>query len=370
MLSRRWALCLISLAWSSSLGAQTFGEIGGFVLDPASQPVAEVKVTVRNQLTGQSRSATTMDSGAYSIPLLLPGVYEVTAERQGFRKIAISDIGVEVDRSARADFRLEIGAVEQTVEVVAVPQLIQNTGAAIGTIFTQEQIADTPLNGRNYLSLIKLAPNVSAEMRGDGGTKDARQGGERSNQPISIGGQRQEFNRYSLDGVENTDVNFNSYLVRPSIDAIREVKVQTGVYSAEYGRATSQIIVATKSGTNDFHGALFEFHRNDNFDAKGWRSDGPKEPLVRNQFGFTLGGPLVRNRLFFLSNLEVLRERRTSEDTASVAPDAMRAGDLSSQNAAIFDPLSRVFETIDGNEVAVAADRFPNDVIPLAVTSQ
>jgi hypothetical protein len=191
-------------------------------------------------------------------------------------------------------------------------------------------------------------------------------GGERTNQAISVAGQRQQFNNYTLDGIQNTDVAYNLFVVRPSIDALQEFKVQTGIYSAEHGRATAQISAATKSGTNRFHGSLFEFLRNDVFDAREWlQADPQKNPFRRNQFGFTLSGPLMRDSLFFLSNYEGLRDRKTTQGSASVATDRMRAGDFNGQARPIYDPLTRVFSTdAQGNVRAVSALPFPDNRIP------
>ena len=154
-------------------------------------------------------------------------------------------------------------------------------------------------------------------------------------------------------------------MIRPSVDAIREFKVQTGVYSAEFGRATSQINATTLSGSNDFHGSLFEFFRADDTQARQWQQHGDKNPFIRNQFGATVHGPIVRDKVFFMGNFEFLRDRTTSERRARVAPARMRAGDFSAQDKLIYDPLSRVFELdAAGNEKAIAADAFPNQIIP------
>ena len=162
---------------------------------------------------------------------------------------------------------LEIGGITETTEVTAVTSLITTENATVGTVIENRRIVELPLNGRNYLSLIALSPNVSAGFAGAGQAGD-RQGGSRANQQISISGQRREFNYYTLDGVDNTDVNFNTYIFLPSVDALEEFKVQTGIYSAEFGRAAGQVNVVTKSGSNAFHGTVFEFHRNDKFDAR------------------------------------------------------------------------------------------------------
>jgi len=356
---------VLVLCWACPAFPQTFGEVAGFVRDASGAVIAGVKITVTDQATDQSRGTSTDGTGAYAIPFLNPGAYRVLAEKEGFRAGSRHDVLLEVGGRAREDFVLEIGAVEEVVEVRGAAPLLQRENAAVGTVISGGTVLDLPLNGRNYLSLVKQAPNVAAEMPTGGAAQDSRQGGERVQQPISIAGQRQQFNRFTLDGVENTDVNFNTYLVRPSVEALREFKVQTGVYTAEYGRATSQIIVATRSGTNEFHGALFDFHRNDDLDARRWRSQGPKEPFARNQFGFVFGGPVIRRKLFFLSNLEILRDRRTWEDTANVPTDRMRRGDLAGADRPIFDPLTRTFETNPaGAGLAVGAERFANDLIP------
>ena len=361
----RLFLILAAVVWpTSSLPAQTFGEIAGFVRDPSRGAIASARVTARNESTNQSRTVETSTTGSYSIPFLQPGSYEVRAEKQGFKSQLSRGVHLQVEDRVRANFLLEIGTVEEVVEVVASTPLVSRESAAVGTVITAKQMADFPLNGRNYVSLVKVAPNVAMENR-TFGSLNRLQGGERAEQPISVAGQRLQFNRFTLDGVENTDVNFNTYLVRPPLDALREFKVQTGVYGAEHGRATSQIIVTTKSGTNEFHGTIFEFHRNRAFDATRWRSESKNNPFVRNQFGSTFGGPVVKDRLFFLSSLEISRRLVNFEQPSNVATDPMRAGDLAGQGRPVFDPLSRVFEMDNaGNETALAADRFPNDVIP------
>jgi hypothetical protein len=183
-------------------------------------------------------------------------------------------------------------------------------------VIENRRIVELPLNGRNYLSLIALSPNVSAGFAGAGQAGD-RQGGSRANQQISISGQRREFNYYTLDGVDNTDVNFNTYIFLPSVDALEEFKVQTGIYSAEFGRAAGQVNVVTKSGSNAFHGTVFEFHRNDKFDSRPYaftaaQAAAPKAPFEWHQFGYTAAGPVMKNRIFFMSNYEGYIDRRRS----------------------------------------------------------
>jgi outer membrane receptor protein involved in Fe transport len=213
------------------------------------------------------------------------------------------------------------------------------------------------------LQLVRLSTNVTAEM-GSGGQANSRQGGERANQAISISGQRQQYNQFTLDGVENTDPNFNTFVVRPSVDALQEFKVQTGVYSAEFGKATSQINATTKSGSNDFHGSVFEFLRNDAIQAKPWLVDDDKNPFRRNQFGATVGGPILRDRLFFLANYEGLRERISRVQRTTVATTGMRNGDFSGPGdfRTIYDPDTIRLQP-DGKYTSTP---FDNNMIPRA----
>jgi hypothetical protein len=306
----------------------------------------------------------TNDTGNYSAPFLVPGLYDVHVESPGFKGSRRTGIDLQVGQVARINFALEVGDVSQQVEVAGGAPLLNTESVALGTVIENKRIVDLPLNGRNYLQLVALSPNVTTE--GGAGGNSGLQGGARSNVAYSIAGQRLEFNRYTLDGVENTDVNFNSYVIQPSVDALQEFKVQTGVYSAEFGRATSQISATTKSGSNEFHGALFEFLRNSALDAREWQQAEPtKNPFRRNQYGFTLGGRLIRDRLFFLSNWEELRDRKTLQRTNSVATDRMRDGDFSASGRTIYDPLTRVYTVANGVERAVSASPFPGNRIPV-----
>ncbi|MDQ1469915.1 MAG: hypothetical protein QOJ99_1395, partial [Bryobacterales bacterium] len=365
---RRFALFISLMAFGGVyLSAQTFGEITGSVSDVTGAVITGVEVTVTSVATNQARKATSNESGNYSVPYLVPGTYNLRAEKAGFKGTNRSDVEVQVGGVARIDFRLEVGDVSQTMEVSGgAPQLATET-ASIGTVIDNQRSVELPLNGRDYLQLVTLSPNVTTE--GGAGGSGGLQGGVRSQTSLSIAGQRLEFNHYTLDGVENTDPNFNSYIMHPSVDAVQEFKVQTGVYSAEFGRGASQINVTTKAGTNSFHGTAFEFLRNSYFDARQWQqSTGSKNPFRRNDYGFTLNGPVFlpkvfngRNKLFFMSNFEELRDRLTTQVATSVATDAMRAGDFSASGRNIFDPATRTF---NASGTATSATQFPGNVIP------
>lgn len=320
--------------------AQTYGELTGAITDPSGAALANVRVVLTHTANGRTREVRSTEAGVYSAPFLAPGRYDIAAELAGFKNAVRRGVEVQVDVKVRADLSMEIGAVSETVEVTASTPLLNSENAAVGTVIENRRIVQLPLNGRNWLQMVALSPNVSAEMRASGHV-DSRQGGERGRQPISIAGQRQFFNHFTIDGVENTDPNYNTYVIRPSIEAMEEFKTQTGIYSAEFGRAAAQINATTRAGGNQFHGALFHFLRNDKLDAKEWQVRGEKNPFRRNQYGFVGSGRIVRDKLFFMSNFEGARDVRTFQGLANTAPAEWRAGDFAGQPNAIFDPLTR-----------------------------
>jgi len=369
------AILLILCVFSASMvNAQTQGELTGAVTDSTGAVMPGVAVVITNENTNIGRKVTTNDNGIYSVPALQPGTYSIRAEKGGFQSMVRAGIELQVQQVARVDFRMQVGQTNEVINVSGEAGLLATESATTGTVIENRRIIELPLNGRNFLQLVALAPNVTFGF-GAAGQQVSMQGGQRSQQSISVAGQRSEFNRFSLDGIENTDQNFNSYVFLPSVDALDEFKVQTGVYPAEFGRATSQINVSTKPGTNAFHGALFEFLRNAKLDARDFRfvtAEQRRNPYVRNQYGFTLGGPVWipkvfhgRNRLFFMTNYEALRDRKGSFRVSDVPSPAMRAGSFVGVTNAtgvaqtIFDPGTRVRQG-----TAIVAQPFAGNVIP------
>jgi hypothetical protein len=341
-----------SLLLSVPCFAQTLGTITGEVKDSTGAVVPGVTVTVVNKATNATRTTATNEVGLYDFPALQPGAYTVKSELEGFKAVS-RDLELQVQQTARVNFTLELGTISEMATVTGVSPLVETTNATIGTVIENRRIVELPLNGRNYLSLVALSPNVSADFAGAGQSGD-RQGGTRANQQLSISGQRREFNYYTLDGVDNTDVNFNTYIFLPSVDALEEFKVQTGVYSAEFGREASQVNVVTKSGTNNLHGTVFEFHRDDAFDARPYsftasQAAAPKAPFKWDQYGYTAGGPAWRNHLFFMSNFEGYKDRKQFQTLYSVPSTAMRNGNF-----------SELLGTIPGNNAQTGQ---PNGVI-------
>src|SRR6516162_480486 len=357
-------LCLtISVA-----SAQTFGEITGEVKDPSGAVAPGASVTATNTDTNIARTTVTNTAGVYSFPALVPGPYQVKVEAPGFQPVVRTNIELQVQQTARVDVTLTLGQATQTIEVSSAAQLLTTESATVGTVIEEKSIKDLPLNGRNFLQLVALSPNVTYGFMAPNNVQ-RRQGGSRTEQNISVAGLRGVWNNYTLDGVSNTDVNFNLYIQLPSVDALQEFKVQSGIYPAEFGREAGQINVSTKSGSNDYHGALFEFVRNSDLDAKPYDFIGTaptKAPFRWNQYGFMLSGPVRipklfngRDRLFFMSNFEGFKSRRTDLGLYTTPPDSWRHGDFSSFKTPLYDPMSR---TADPNG-QVTATPFANNYI-------
>jgi hypothetical protein len=339
------------------LFAQTFGEITGHISDPSGAVVPGAKIFLTNIATNTVRTAVSTVSGDYTFPSVPPGQYNVKVEQASF-KTASSNVQVQVQQTVRLDFTLELGQLTETVEVSASVQLLQSSNLALGTVIDNTAITELPLNGRNYLNLVALAANTNT-LSAISGQAAGRQGGDRANQSISAGGARIMFDYFTLDGVTNTDPNFNTYVVLPSIDAIQEFKVQTGVYPAEFGHQSTQINVVTKSGGNAYHGTLFDFIRNDVWDAKPYAfttAHPPKSPFKWNDFGFELDGPVripklldLRDRLFFMVNDEWRLLRQHSQAVYSVPTEAMFNGDFSAWGTTIYDPIDKT--PFPGNKI-------------------
>jgi len=354
MRTRSILLMLASVAMFSVLAAtgkaQTSGEITGLVTDSSGAAVSGAVVTATNKATGAPRKVTTNSEGLYAFPSLLPGVYELKVEQAGFKTARLDNVRIEVQQTARLDVAMEVGAVGETLTITSNSALLNAETATVGTVIENKIVTELPLNGRNYLNLVALSPNANV-LAPAAGQAGARQGGERAAQSISAGGQRIFFDYYTLDGVNNVDVNFNTYVALPSIDAIQEFKVQIGVYPAEYGHQSTQVNVLTKSGGNAYHGALFEFLRNDVLDAKQYQftSAKPKNPFKWNDFGFEADGPVRipklfngKDKLFFMSNYEALRRRQSVLNTFTVPTARMFAGDFSEilPSTIIYDPTT------------------------------
>jgi hypothetical protein len=352
--ARLLGVATLLAVWVATVQAQTQGGISGLVTDSSGAAVPGATVTVTNTATRGTRNTTTNVEGLYTFPAVPPGTYALKVELQGFKTAEIRSFKVDVQQTVRVDVPLQLGALDETVTVIGESTLLNTQSTTIGTVIENKVVTELPLNGRQYLNLVALSPNVNV-LSPAAGQAAARLGGERAAQSISTGGQRIFFNYYTLDGVTNTDPNFNNYIALPSIDAIQEFKVQTGVYPAEFGHQSTQVNVVTKSGGNAFHGSVFEFLRDEKFDAKpyAFTSAHPaKSPFKWNDFGYEVDGPVLRDKLFFMTNFEKLRRRQTTQSTFTVPTEKMFAGDFSEvlPGTVIYDPTT--------------GQPFPGNVIP------
>ncbi len=320
-------LVFVSLVTAQGVRATVVGR----VTDDTGAVVPGAKITITNVGTNDSRSVIVNDSGEYAVPQLAPGQYTVTAEYAGFNKVVRSGIVLETGQQARIDIALKVGTVSEEVEVSAAAPLVTTENAALGNVVDQKKIVELPLNGRDYLQLAFLQPNVFAPAQNS--TIGFRGG-------LNVAGNSEIANQYILDGVDNNDETTNQPLHRPILDAVREFKVLTGTYSAEYGRqAGGQVIVTTQAGTNVFHGSLWEFHRNSALDARNFFAT-QKPSFRRNQFGGVLGGPIKKDRTFFFAGYEGQRRGQQEASLATVPAAEFRNGDFSSLSTPVRNPFN------------------------------
>ena len=352
----------ISAVWAQV----STGSIVGVVEDSSGAVIPNAEVTTKQTATGETRLTRTNASGEFNVPFLQPGDYSVTAAAGGFKGKTISGLTLRIDQTANLRITLEVGASTETVEVTGAAPLVDSATSSLGQVIQNQQIINLPLNGRNPFALGLLSGN-STPMFGMG-----------SNLPFIAGGGRFSANEVTLDGVDNNTVSNAGAIGRngiafvPSVDAVQEFKVKTSTFSAEFGHAAGAVINATiKGGTNQFHGTLFEFLRNNVLDANNFFTNAagqPRAPFHQNQFGFAVGGPVLlpriysgRNRTFFFADYQGTRQNTSAGSAITdVPPAALRAGDFSSVKTPIFDPTTRRV----GPTGVVIADPFTGNRIP------
>jgi hypothetical protein len=345
VLSRVWLML-----WTGScltLSAQTTGAIGGQVSDPTGAAVPNAIVEVENVGTGLVRTAVTDAVGTYLIPALPLGDYKLSVSAPGFKVFSQSGISLELGQNARVDVSLELGAMTETVEVVAEALRVDSRSTTLGASITNRQITDLPLDGRNPLRLLQYLPGV-----GNANIQTAPIFARGSGPSFNVSGARGTANSIMLDGTVLAAAMTNFGVNLPNPDALTEFRMLTNAFSAEYGRAEGSIILAvTKSGTNKLHGALWEFLRNDAVNARNFFAGGDKPKLRQNQFGLAVGGPVVRDRTFFFGSYEGLRLRQETFNLGFPPTTAERVGDFSAFSTPVIDPLTE--------------NSFPNNQIPI-----
>jgi outer membrane receptor protein involved in Fe transport len=314
------SVCLLAgaLFGQAEIGGAT---LNGTVTDPTGAAVPNAKVTIVNTATGLTRSTTTNEAGLYSFNRLPVGSYDVSIEAQGFKTARRTGIGLSVGAVLTFDVPLEVGAAQETVSVTAEAPIVESTRSQTSTTVSEQQVRDLPINGRNFLDFTVLTPGV---------VRDQTRGGD-----LSFGGQRGTANSLLVDGSDANNVFFGQTTGRTgtgrnpysfSQDAVQEFQVNTNGYQAEIGRAGGGVInVITKSGTNDFHGTVFEFFRDKALNANSWennRRGAPKRAYHFNQFGANLGGPVIKNKLFFFFNYDGQRNTTPNPVFLTVGPDS------------------------------------------------
>ena len=321
-LAAGFVLFLLMLATGAAFGQQTTADIVGTVSDSTGAIVPNAQVVVENIDTHVQRKAETTSSGDFVVNLLNPGHYSVTVTAPGFSKFEVANLTLTAGDRARADASLKTGAADETVTVEAVTSALQTDSSVLSSSIVAQAVQDIPLNGRNYVNLAQVLPGStegSPNSLVGGGQPDDR----RQSSAVSVNGQAEVFNNFLIDGMDNNERLIGTQAVRPSIDAIDEIRIQTNAYTAEVGRTGGGVIsIITKSGTDQFHGTAYEFFRNDilNASAYAFGAQIRKPELRQNQFGGSIGGPILRNRTFFFADFENFRSIQGLNPTSYVVP--------------------------------------------------
>ncbi len=361
--------CVFCLFLSAvSVWAQPTATIVGRVVDPSGAVVSGATVRSKNLSNGNERTTKTGDSGDYELPLLsTTGSYTLTVTRDGFQTQEIKGLSLQMDQRARIDITMRIGSVSERISVTESSPIVNTEIGSIGQVISNQKIVDLPLNGRNFVQLTALLPNAVIGTAGITGAT-----------VVAVSGGRQSKTEFLLDGISINEQLFDGVALRPSVDALLEFKVQANSFSAEYGRGNAVLSATIKSGTNQYHGTLFEFLRNDKLDARNFFI--PRKASYRqNQFGFAFGGPLVipklfngKDKSFFFLNYEGTRIRQGRTTNVVVPAEPFRRGDFSSIATPIRDPLTGVAfpgNIIPSNRLNPATSYFLQ-FIPAANTTQ
>ena len=331
------AICLLT----GAAFAQSTATVQGTVTDPTSASVPNATITVRNQNTGEERTTQSDANGQYVVPSLPVGTYRLEVKSPGMQTTIASDLALEVGRIVRQDFSLKVSVTSETIEVKAVPPMIEDNPVSVGTVIDQRTVQEIPLNGRHFVDLALLIPGtvtppangfLTAPLRGQGSFAFNSAGG------------REDSVNYMINGVNLSDPVQNQITFQPTINTVQEFKVDNQTFSAEYGRNSGSIVnIATRSGSNDWHGEAYEFLRNSYFDARNFTNTtklasgavNPQAPFKRNQAGGDGGGYIKKDKTFFYLSYEGLRQRQAVPLSTIVLTDAQRAQALASSDAII-----------------------------------
>jgi Carboxypeptidase regulatory-like domain/TonB-dependent Receptor Plug Domain len=347
-------------------GQVTTGTILGSVHDSTGAAVPGAKITITDNSKGTATTYQTDDSGFYNAEFLIPGTYNLSVEKEGFKRAESHNIILDVDQKARVDVTLEIGQVNQTLEVTAAAPLVRSESAELGEVIAEKQVQNLPLNGRNFAQLVTLVPGVTAGQPGEN-LSGSSSFNPRASSDFNALGSQANTNGWLIDGIDDNEWTFNTVMVQPSVESVAEFKVLTGTFSAEFGRGAGVVSVSTRSGSNAFHGEAFEYLRNSFMDARNYFNPTTQvQPEYRrNQFGGALAGRIIPDKLFFFADYYGQRSLKGIVNLNSVPTAAERVGDFSNyRNAAgqlitIYDPYTGV-----ASGKSVARIPLPGNIIP------
>jgi hypothetical protein len=345
-----WKVCFFLAALFSALGvhsyAQSTATLQGTVTDQQGAVISGARITVRNEATGLERTAQTDAEGNYQVAALPPGTYRIEVQAQGFQTQVVNGVTIEVARTVVQNFQLAVGSVTQEVTVSSDAPAIETATTSVGTVINQRTVQDIPLNGRHFVDLGLLLPGSVAPPQNGFLTAPVRGQGSFA---FNTAGNREDTVNFQINGINLNDMVQNQITFQPSINTVQEFKADNSTFSAEYGRNSGAVVnIATRSGTNEFHGEIFEFLRNDALDARNFFDGANKPPFKRNQFGVALGGPVYlprfgeggpvfgyrgKNKTFFFFSYEGLRQRQGLTINSGVLRDDERAQ--------VTDPTSR-----------------------------
>ena len=350
------AALILALSLLSAYGQQAdTAVVVGAVADATGAVIPGVDIRFTHVDTGSVYTAQTDPSGFYRTPPLRIGGYRMEAESPGFKRIQRIGVILNAGDTRQVDLVLEVGEVTETIEVVAQAPLLQTQEGATGTVMENQQILELPLNGRDYLQLARISAGVTPPARSEVANR----------QGVSVGGSQATQVNFLIDGIDNNNQSIASQgnqkeAIKPQIDAVQEFKILTNSYSAEFGRSMGGVVtMTTKSGTNEIHGSVFEFLRNENLDAKNFfvPHDLDKPPFKRNQYGFSLGGPVKRNRAFLFGDMEFTDIRESTTRVNTIPNLSLREGDFSGEADIVRDPLTT-------DPAARTRKPFPDNRIP------
>jgi hypothetical protein len=365
---KRVAVWSFALAMVLGLHAAAYAQTGaasitGLLTDQSGAAAPGATVTATNQATNVAYTAVTNEAGSYTITSVPVGTYVVKAALAGFKTATTKPIQLDAKQIARLDFKLAVGSLEDTIQVTAEAPVLQTESVTVGQVISGDTVESLPLNGRNSGQLALLLPGtVTVNPRGF-----TNIGSVNLNRPF-VNGHREQTNNYLVDGLDVNETIDNRIAYQPIPDALAQISVETNNYAADVGNVAGAVISnVVKSGANQLRGNVFEFYRNSSFDANTWennRSGAPKQERKQHIYGATLGGPIVKNKLFFFADYQGSRQDAPGFATASVAPEAWRHGDLSSVSVQIRDPLTGLpfpGNQIPANRISPIAQRILND---------